>query len=233
MNKEQQIIDSWHDNASPWTKAIRNKEITSRTLVTNQAIVDTVMKYEPRTALDVGCGEGWLSHTLYRKGVQIMGIDVVPALIKKAKVGLERLKGAEQLKQDIFAVCSYQALIQDSFNAPHLFDAIVFNFSLFGEGSTEQVLMTVKGLLEKKGLIFIQTLHPVIACGDQAYQDSWREGSWAGFSKEFTNPAPWYFRTLQGWIQLLKKVKLKLEELIEPLHPETKRPASVIFVCRK
>jgi hypothetical protein len=44
----------------------------------------------------------------------------------------------------------------------------------------------------------IQTLHPLIACGDFSYQDAWREGSWAGFSDDFTDLAPWYFRTLES-----------------------------------
>ena len=77
----------------------------------------------------------------------------------------------------------------------------------------------------------IQTLHPLIACGDRPYRDGWREGSWAGFDPAFTDPAPWYFRTLESWTRLLRGHGLRLLEMIEPLHPLSQRPASVIFVA--
>lgn len=233
QDKEQQIINSWHDNAAAWAKAIRNKEIASRTLITNQAVVDTVMKYAPQTVLDIGCGEGWLSHTLCQKGIQAMGIDVVPALIEQARLGLARLEQAPAQGSCVFEVCSYQNLVRGQFHAPYLFDAVVFNFSLFGEASAREVLAAVKGLLQDPGCLIIQTLHPLMACGDQAYRDGWRESSWVGFSQDFTNPAPWYFRTLQSWVHLFLSVGLQVTELIEPLHPATEKPASVIFVCKK
>jgi hypothetical protein len=86
-------------------------------------------------------------------------------------------------------------------------------------------------LLQAHGTLIVQTLHPVIACGDSAYQDGWREGSWAGFDAAFTDPAPWYFRTLQGWIKLFADHGFRLLELREPLYPKLKRPASVIFIA--
>jgi len=39
---DARIVDSWRKNASPWTAAVRENQIASRTLVTNKAIVDAV-----------------------------------------------------------------------------------------------------------------------------------------------------------------------------------------------
>ena len=39
---DAKIIDSWHKNAAPWTAAVRDNQIESRRLVTNQAIVDAI-----------------------------------------------------------------------------------------------------------------------------------------------------------------------------------------------
>ena len=40
---EQRLVDSWNNNASSWTRVIRNQQIESRVLVTNSAILETVI----------------------------------------------------------------------------------------------------------------------------------------------------------------------------------------------
>jgi SAM-dependent methyltransferase len=55
---DAKIIDSWHRNAIPWIAAIREGQIDSRKLVTNNAIVDVVISRSPNSILDIGCGEG-------------------------------------------------------------------------------------------------------------------------------------------------------------------------------
>jgi hypothetical protein len=64
------------------------------------------------------------------------------------------------------------------------------------------------------------------------YMDGWRQGSWSGFSSDFTDPAPWYFRTVAGWIRLLGECNWRLLEVREPLHPATRQPVSIIFVAQ-
>ncbi len=79
----------------------------------------------------------------------------------------------------------------------------------------------------------VQTLHPRVACGDAPYGEGWREGSWAGFSSDFHDPAPWYVRTLESWGQLFERYGLRLVERREPLHPQTLKPVLVIFVAER
>ena len=52
-----------------------------------------------------------------------------------------------------------------------------------------------------------------------------------GFSKDFINPAPWYFRTLESWVVLFVDSGFRLLELREPLHPTSRKPASAIFIA--
>lgn len=112
-----------------------------------------------------------------------------------------------------------------------LVDVIVCNFGLLGKESVEGVFRAASSLLNSRGSFIVQTLHPVIACGDLPYRDGWREGSWVGFSTAFTDPAPWYFRTLEGWVKLFVDSGFRLREIREPLHPKTQKPASVIFIA--
>lgn len=222
---DQQIIKSWKKNVDPWVQAIRDDEIQSRVLVTNKAIVDAVLALSPNTVLDVGCGEGWLTRALAQSGIDVLGVDVVPELIEVArKTGDGR-----------FQAMAYEQMSAQSLN--QTFDAVVCNFSLLGDESVEHLFSQVDSLLNEGGRLVVQTIHPVAGCGDGTYQDGWRAGAWAGFSQklseQFTDPAPWYFRTMDAWKGLFLTNALALEQVIEPLNPETQSPASVIFVGRK
>lgn len=50
-----------------------------------------------------------------------------------------------------------------------------------------------------------------------------------GIEGDFAAPAPWYFRTLKSWVDLMARNGLVMERMIEPPHPETGKPASIIF----
>ena len=216
---DERIVDSWRKNASPWTIAVRENQIASRTLVTNRAIVDAVLSRSPRTVLDIGCGEGWLARALAEHGVSAVGVDVVPALIEQAR----KAGGGE------FRISSYEDIAAGRLDVS--VDLVVANFSLIGKESVEGVVRRAPSLLNSGGSLVIQTLHPVASCGDESYADGWRTGSWAGFSEEFSDPAPWYFRTMESWESLLADSGFRILEAREPAHPETGKPASVIFIA--
>ncbi len=218
MLSDEKIIDSWRKNATPWTKAIRESQIESRTLVTNQAIVEAVLSVSPHTVLDVGCGEGWLVRTLVEQGKEVMGVDVIPELIEQAS----------QLGRGQYAVLSYEDLAEGKLS--RRFDAVVCNFSLLGKDSVNNLFGAIPHLLQPHGSFIVQTIHPVLGTGEHPYFDSWREGSWAGFNNDFSDPAPWYFRTLSTWVRLFSTNGFILQELQEPIHPNTGLPASALFV---
>jgi hypothetical protein len=110
-------------------------------------------------------------------------------------------------------------------------DAVVCNFSLLGKESVEATCVAMASLLTPGGVLIVQTLHPLVACGEAPYEDGWREGSWQGFNSQFSDPPPWYFRTLGSWVALLRDSGMYLQSMLEPRHPLTGRPVSVIFVA--
>lgn len=215
---DKQIIESWETNASPWINAIEKGQIESRILVTNTAIVEAVERSGAKSCLDIGCGEGWLVRELVKAGVTCVGIDVIPELIEYA-----RKEGDGEFK-----VISYEDLSPGKIKKS--FDVAVCNFSLLGNESVERVFEKVNLLLNGGGFFIVQTIHPIEGCGEFEYKDGWRKGSWAGFNSEFSNPAPWYFRTLETWKGLYIKNGFRIKEIIEPLVPKTQVPASIIFV---
>ena len=215
---DAKIIDSWQTNATPWTAAVREQRIESRKLVTNQAVVDAVMRRQPQSVLDIGCGEGWLVRALAARGVErVIGVDVIPALVDQARSA----GGGE------FRVASYEDIARGVLDLT--VDVAVANFALIGKEAVDALVLMSPTLLNPGGALIIQTLHPLIATGEQPYKDGWRTGSWAGFSDDFTDPAPWYFRTLESWVDLIARSGLTLTEMREPIHPTSNKPASVIF----
>ena len=147
--------------------------------------------------------------------------EQVPALIEQARDA----GGAT------FQVLSYEEIAAGKLEGS--FDAVVCNFSLIGKEAVDGLVVRVPRLLNPGGALLIQTLHPLVACGAHPYVAGWRPGSWDGFGPEFTDPAPWYFRTLQDWLRLIDSSGLQLRELREPLHPRTGKPASALFIAER
>lgn len=220
MNKysDYKIIESWRNNVNPWISAIRNNEIESRLLITNSAIINVIIECNPKTVLDTGCGEGWLVRELEKLGILSLGIDIVQQFIDSA---LE--EGAGRFKAISYENLSYRTLKET-------FDVVVCNFSLLGKESVIGLFKNMPSLINENGLFIIQTIHPVVCCGDRKYEDGWREGSWDGFSDKFKDPAPWYFRTLETWKLLFLNNGFTINKIIEPLNQKTQAPASIIFV---
>lgn len=215
--QESLILDAWHANAQAWERAVREGRIESRRLATDQAILDAVLARSPRSAIDVGCGEGWLARALAGKGVQVLGVDAVPALVEAACA-----KGGGE-----FRVMAYEEIAAGALD--RRFDVVVCNFSLLGGASVDALLAALPDLLEPGGALIVQTLHPAMAGG--SYEDGWREGSWVGCGEGFGKAAPWYFRTMGSWVAVFERAGLSLVRLVEPLHPDTGCPASVIFIA--
>jgi 2-polyprenyl-3-methyl-5-hydroxy-6-metoxy-1,4-benzoquinol methylase len=230
---ETDILRSWHINARPWSRAIRLGEVVSRELVTNAAILEAMatvsaalmtayQRASPREALrilDVGCGEGWLTRELAARGMRALGIDAVPELTIEA----QKLGGGE------FQVLDYAAIAERQWRAAP-FDAAVCNFSLLGDESVEKLVAALPWYLATGGYLIIQTLHPIAACGEQPYQDGWRTGNWCGFSGDFSDPAPGYFRTIDSWQALLKRSGFDVLECREPKAPLAILPSSIIWI---
>lgn len=150
--------------------------------------------------------------------MDVLGVDVVPAFIERS----------QSLGAGRFKLASYVEIAAGKLGEK--FDVAVANFSLFGNESVTDLVRSIPSLLTPNGTVIVQTLHPLLAGGDLPYLDGWRASSWAGFSDDFTDPAPWYFRTVATWVELFTTHGFTIAEIREPLHPQTGKPAAAIFI---
>lgn len=214
---DKKIIDSWSKNAHPWVSAVQEQQIESRKLISDQAIVDAISSLNGPSILDIGCGEGWLARKLSSLGFNVLGVDVIPELIDEA-----RKKCTGQ-----YEVIAYEDVSNRTISKK--FDIAVCNFSLLGKESVDGLFKVLPTLLNKGAYLIVQTPHPVICCGELEYKDGWREGSWLGFNSDFTDAAPWYFRTIESWKKLFTDNGFEITHLNEPISPKTGKAASLIL----
>lgn len=211
------LAQSWVSNADAWTAAVRGGDIESRRRVTDRAIVEAVLANQPGRVLDLGCGEGWLVRALAKHGVEGVGIDGSANLIAAA-----RSSGG-----GTFHVCTYEELADKAGDIGRGFDVISANFAILHE-EVSALLQTLRQLLAPRGKLVIQTLHPWSAGG--RYCDGWREEDFGSFQGEW-QPMPWYFRTLGSWLALLRECGYSVTDLVEPVHPDTQLPVSLLIIA--
>ena len=217
-HSEQSLLNSWQNNSLSWVKAIRNNEIESRRLVTNKAIHDEILAFPQSSIIDIGCGEGWLTRMLFSKGYSVTGIDATKELIDVAIAG----GGGD------FITLKYEDISPEYFNTK--FDLAVSNFSLLGEDSVNVLFKALPRILTESGCLIIQTVHPFFVSLGADYIDGWREESWGRFSNESFEPSPWYFRTVESWIELFVQNRFSIVKIKEPLNPNTQKPESLIII---
>ncbi len=217
------VLRCWQDNAAAWTAAVREAKIRSRTLVTNRAILDAILARAPSRVLDLGCGEGWLSWSLAAENIPVLGVDAIAALIEAAKSSPSDAESAP-----LFRTLDYAQVPLAL--AGERFDLIVCNFSLLDQAGVANLMLAIPALLAPNGTLLIQTLHPDFVGTPANRSDGWRSETWQGIGEDFRGQAPWYYRTLASWRRLFVQSDLQLTEQLEPPHPETGLPASVIFV---
>jgi 2-polyprenyl-3-methyl-5-hydroxy-6-metoxy-1,4-benzoquinol methylase len=101
------------------------------------------------------------------------------------------------------------------------------------EAVPAQILGNVADALKPGGTVVIQTVHPWTVSADQSYADGWRTDAFACAQHPFPEPMPWYFRTLQTWVASVTAAELAVGSILEPRHPSTGVPLSLLIVAHR
>jgi 2-polyprenyl-3-methyl-5-hydroxy-6-metoxy-1,4-benzoquinol methylase len=217
-----QLDSSWDSNAAAWTATVRERLIESRRVATDAAILNAIRDLAPHRVLDIGCGEGWLCRALQQAGVACVGVDGSVGLVDAARTADP---------DGVYHVLRYTDFggLNDLV-APGSCDVAVCNFSLLHD-DIAPVLHAARAALRAHGTLLIQTVHPWSA-SDGDYTDGWRTEDFAWAERRFPQAMPWYFRTLQSWVDIVRASGFTLQALDEPKQPETGKLLSLMLRAR-
>lgn len=143
-NKENYWIDSPMEFAQ--------NRIDSRQYILLPEIAKIIESNKASKILDYGCGEGYLSNSIYNKSVQLGLFDISSKMIELAK--------KNSLNKNIKEVVAYNNVEEIPQN---IYDTVVLSLVLMTIGEDDQyknVLDDCKNALSEDGLLLIGLTHP-------------------------------------------------------------------------
>jgi SAM-dependent methyltransferase len=211
---------SWERNAGFWIRIIRDRLDPFRTELTDAAVLRAVGPCRARAVLDAGCGEGYLSRLLARRGARVVGVDRTPALIEAAVSQRSGMGGPRFVLSDVRALPL----------ARGAFDVIVCNHSLNETRDPRPALAEFARVLQPGGRLVALMLHPCFyggrdSSGRRVDLDSDRYFSTRRLEQRFSvsgisspSPAVLWMRPLEAWFSMLAATGFFVQQLWEP-HP--------------
>jgi 2-polyprenyl-3-methyl-5-hydroxy-6-metoxy-1,4-benzoquinol methylase len=209
-------------NASFWVQIIREHRDKYRSELTDPAMLHTIGEPAGLDILDAGCGEGYLSRILAKKGANATGIDSSTKLIEAAR---------SQNLADVPSVSFDIGSVDDLPYPDSAFDLVVCNHLVNDLFDPSKPISEFARVLRSSGRLVILMLHPCFynkhAERDQATNGMIASSYFDIRSVEqtfevggLTSPAAniAWFRPLEFYTEELRKSGFAITSLTEP-HP--------------
>lgn len=229
---EGQVASYWDESADSWTEQVRKGLDTYREYVNNPAFFQFVGNLRGRKVLDAGCGEGRNTRIMATMGAAVVGIDVSPRLVERAR-GHEETEplGIE------YHVASFTDLsaFQDA-----SFDVVISTMALNDSPNFGKAIREFYRVLCPGGELIFSIEHPCFVTKgvgwikDEGGNDSkltvsdyfderpqlqeWKFSYAPSDTRPFVTPA--FFRTLSGILKTLIGAGFVLKDIEEPRPSE-------------
>jgi len=171
--------------------------------ISDPALFDLVGKISGKKILDAGCGEGFISRDLARRGAKVVGVDLSKKLLKLAQ--------NEESKNPLGLNYHCASLNDLSCFSSGEFDMVIANLVLHDLETLEEALGEFNRVLKKNGELVISLLHPSIR-RENYFQKGWYEFEWGGKYKTLAS----YHRTISDYVMALAKEGFLVEGMLEP-----------------
>lgn len=146
---------SWGEVAEWYGSLLEEKGTFQRELILpNLTSRMNIQKGE--TILDLACGEGFFSREFYKRGADVIGVDISRELIEIAKKKLEPSKLSTKRKIEFFSSPASRL----NFIKDYTEDAITIILALQNIENIREVLRECNRVLKDRGSIFIILTHP-------------------------------------------------------------------------
>lgn len=151
-SSDKDIASRWDGSAAMWARTVRAGGDIYREVVNNPAFFKFLGSIRDKKVLDLGCGEGYNTRILAKKGAKVTGIDFSKELIKLA------VEKEKEGKLGIKYCCRNAANL--SIFKDNSFDVIVSFMALMDMRDLQSVCNEVRRVLKPKGRFVFSILHP-------------------------------------------------------------------------
>lgn len=235
MDREQ-TAQCWEANAETWTRHARLGYDVYRDTLNTPAFLAILPPVAGLSGLDIGCGEGYNTRELARRGARMTAIDIAPTFIRHVQAA----EDAEPL--------GISCQVADGLSLPfpdQAFDFAVAFMSLMDMPDQGLALREAARVLRPGGFLQFSILHP---CFAPPYRRVLRDGdgrtTGVELARYFDNidgrPEVWTFsnapaqerdrvqpfvtprfhRTLSQWVDFILLAGLAIEKVAEPSASE-------------
>jgi SAM-dependent methyltransferase len=147
----------WQASADAWIADMGEHGDFGRRYVLDPVMLPRALARSPRTALDIGCGEGRFCRMLHQRGVNATGIDPTPALIAAAR--------ARDASGTYLEAAAERLPFSDE-----AFDLVVSYLSLIDIPDIHKAIPEMTRVLKPGGVLLIANLNSFnTACADTGW----------------------------------------------------------------
>src|SRR5215470_3022540 len=82
---EQDVAGYWNANAEAWAREVRQGHDVARERLNNPAFLEFIGDLTGQDVLDAGCGEGYNTRILARRGARMTGVDISERMLGHAR----------------------------------------------------------------------------------------------------------------------------------------------------
>lgn len=207
-----QNIQDWDRATKYVTNKFDDEGDYYRKYVLNQALLSLLGHVKEKGILDAGCGEGYLSRLLAKKGARIIGLEPADGLINYA---------IEKEKKEKLDISYIKADLSKWQSKQNYFDAVVSNMVFMDIPDWKSAMKNCIKALKSKGLFIFSISHP---CFD--VEGNWEEDKPYVIVKNYFNEYKIhnyigysFHRMLSSYINLLVESGCIIKKIIEPQLP--------------
>lgn len=213
-------IQEWDESAEFYHGCVGEVGDDNHRYIINPAVFRLLGGVRDKTILDAGCGQGYISRILARRGACVIGVDASRKLLSIArKIEEEQRLG---IKYQLLDLSDLSSLKGERFNV------ILCNMVLMDLPNLEKVVGEFAKLLDSGGELILSITHP---CSLDLPSSGWRKDKrgrriyfhvdryfdTSPHKKKFNGYVlTHYHRTLSEYVNSLASSGFRIEQMVEP-----------------